>query len=110
MKENKADPKKNNGKNKGWDNLKPAKKGEVRNPKGRPKKEICIPDILRRLLSEPSDFSNNKETNLEVICRVAINQAQKGDKDARSWIADRTEGRAVERVLTQQVLDDIVIE
>jgi len=102
-------PKKNKGRNKGWDNLKPAKKGESRNPKGRPKKDVCIPDILRDLLSKnlPDD---KKNTYLTQICFVAIEQAVNGDKDARNWIADRTEGKAIERMIRQEVKDEIVIE
>jgi len=104
------EPKINKGRNKGWNNLKPAKKGEPsRNPSGRPRKEFCIPDILRRILDEESSYSADKETNLEVICRKAIDLAQGGDKDARNWIADRTEGKALERVVKQKVKDEIVI-
>ena len=94
---------------KGTLNLKPFKKGKSGNPKGRPKKEVCIPDILHKLLSKPCT-QDKKKTNLEKICLVAIEQATSGDKDARNWVADRTEGKAVERVLKQEVKDEIVIE
>ena len=78
--------------------------------KGRPKKEICIPDMLRKILDEQDVFDADKRTNLENICRKAVNQALGGDRDARNFIADRTEGKAVERVLTQEVHDEIIIE
>ena len=44
-----------------------------------------------------------------MICRKAIDQAQGGDKDARNWIADWTEGKALERIVKQKVKDEIVI-
>lgn len=34
--------------NKGWANLKPATKGEVRNPRGRPKKDLNLADMAQR--------------------------------------------------------------
>jgi len=87
----------------------PWKPGQSGNPNGRPKKEVCIPDILRDLLSKPLP-TDKKSTYLKQICFVAIEQAINGDKDARNWIADRTEGKAVERMIRQEVKDEIVIE
>ena len=93
-------------------NFIPAKKGEPsRNPNGRPKKEVCIPDILRKQLEEldPND-RDGKRTMLQSICRKAILQAIGGDKDARNWVADRTEGKALERVIKQKVNDIVEIK
>ena len=86
------------GKKKRLANLRPAKKGEIRNPNGRPKKQFCIPDILTQILEQPCP-EDKKRTYLEAICLKAIEQAVKGDKDARIWVADRREGKALERVL-----------
>lgn len=33
--------------NKGWENLRPAKPGEVRNPRGRPKKDLMLADLAQ---------------------------------------------------------------
>ena len=41
-------------------NLRPAKKGEVRNPKGRPKKGFAIADILNQIADEIVIFKNQK--------------------------------------------------
>jgi hypothetical protein len=66
---------------------------------GRPKKEICIPDILRELLNEPNPFDpEKKQTALNAICKKAINLAIGGDRDARNWVADRFEGKARETI------------
>jgi len=88
----------------------PWKKGQSGNPNGRPKKEVCIPDILRKILHDQNKYTLDKETNLEGICRIAIDQALSGDKDARNFIADRTEGKAIERVLTQKTRSQIILE
>jgi len=104
------EPKKKRGYNKGYDNLKPAKKGEPsRNPKGRPKKEFCIPDILRRIADEPCS-RNEKITNLEMVCSVAFDNAIKGDAVSRAWIADRMEGRAIERIIARDGDAELTIE
>ena len=105
-----SSPKKSNGYNKGWENIKPAKKGEVRNPNGRPKKEFCIPEILRRLANEPSRYDPDNKTRLERICLKAIEQAEGGDKDARAWVADRMEGKAIDRIITREADAELIIE
>ena len=76
----------------------PFKKGQSGNPNGRPKTQFTIADILRKISAEKS-AENEKKTNLEMICSKAIEQAIEGNKDARNWIADRSEGRAIARVL-----------
>ena len=88
----------------------PWKKGQSGNPKGRPKKEICIPNILRELLNAPNPFDPiGKQTALNAICKTAISLAIGGDKDARNWVADRFEGKALERVLKQKTNDILEI-
>lgn len=98
-------PRKNKGYNKGWANLKPAKPGEVRNPHGRPKKDRAIADILRRLLESGDDVSV-REKILENVVQMAL----KKDKWAIEFIADRTEGRALERIQQEIDLDEVVIK
>lgn len=94
------------GKEKRLLNLIPAKKGEIRNPYGRPKKNIFIPDILNRLTSEeiPEELKNRfinspsilkEPTILEAIMRLVVNRALKGDSWAIEFVAERTEGKAV---------------
>ena len=78
--------------------------------KGRPKKEFCIPDVLRKLLSEEITVTNkagkeSKKMALEAICTRAIVQAVNGDKDARAWIANRLEGKARQPIEIDGKLD-----
>ena len=90
-------------------NGKPFPKGVSGNPKGRPKKDFCIPDILRKLSSEKDD--ETKRTKLELICIRAIDDAIGGDNNARAWVADRMEGKALERVINQELgTDEVIIE
>ena len=88
------------------------KPGQSGNPNGRPKKEFCIPDILRELASQPSSFDpTGKMTRLQRICKKALELAEGGDKDARNWIADRMEGKAIDRIISRNAdNDEIVIE
>lgn len=72
------------------------KKGQSGNPKGRPKKEFCIPDIIRKQGNNLDPVS--KKTFYESMVETAWKQAIKGDSTARAWIADRAEGRALDRI------------
>lgn len=105
-------PKKSKGTNKGWDNLKPAKKGEVRNPNGRPPKVKCIPDILKRLgeMSVADDplippalkakFAKGGDapTKLEAVMQMVYIYALQGKSWAVEYLSTRTEGKPVERI------------
>lgn len=71
-------------------NLKPFKPGESGNKNGRPKMEFCVPDILRKIGQEVP--AGEKATYYELMCRKAWEQAIKGDKYARNFILNRTEG------------------
>ncbi len=88
--------------------FKPGKSG---NPKGRPKKEVCIPDIFRSILSEIDPFDiDKKRTALEAICQRVTNMAIGGNLDAVKIIFDRTEGKALERVLKQKANDVLEVK
>lgn len=99
-------PNKNKGGNKGHDNLIPAKKGEVRNPNGRPKKSETYSDTLRELLQgqdiEVTWTVNGKKKNLTVtsdknlyygVASAQIMSALKGDTKAAKEIIDRIQGK-----------------
>ena len=83
------------------------KKGNPGGP-GRPKKEFCIPDILRTKGKDINPVTGN--TYYDDMCEMAWALAAKGDKAARDWVSDRTEGRALERGEQHVTKDEIVIE
>jgi hypothetical protein len=81
-------------------NLIPAKKGEVRNPNGRPK---GVPNSKTRLLrllelvqTQTNPITGEKEefTVAEQLDMVLINKARKGDIRAYQEVMDRLEGKA----------------
>lgn len=70
--------------------------------KGRPKKEVCIPDILREIGKEqitPED----KRTKLQFWLETVYSLACDGEQWASNFIADRTEGKAVQQI--QQTIE-----
>lgn len=95
--------------NNGW------KKGQSGNPKGRAPTAKCIPDILREIGDRPvTDWllaqlhskygpAHNPKTMREAMLMAAAADAAQGDKDARTFIAERTEGKITDRLITEDV-------
>lgn len=74
-------------------------KGNAGGP-GRPKKEVCIPDILREIGKEqitPED----KRTKLQFWLETVYSLACDGEQWASNFIADRTEGKAVQQIISE---------
>ena len=73
---------------------------------GRPRKAICIPDILREIGEEPSGIKDM--TKLQAVMHKVYSEAIKGNSWAVNYISDRTEGRAVEtvRTISEEFRDD----
>jgi hypothetical protein len=79
-------------------NLKPAKKGEVRNPHGRWGKagiEGSFKGMLHKILFDKGIDGN---TRAEMIMEVLIGKAMEGDTKAIDMIMDRVEGKVKETV------------
>lgn len=70
----------------------PFTKGHSGNPKGRPRRDFVIPDVLRAIGKELVS-GDSKATKYEAMCQAAWDAAIAGDKSAREWIADRIEGK-----------------
>ena len=68
--------------------------------KGRPKGTKSIPDILRKIGMEEWKIDNGKIVGekLDVIMRKVFNEALDGKSWAVQFIADRTEGKALDRI------------
>ena len=92
---------KSNGKMPGGITGKGWKPGVSGNPNGRPKGVQSIPDILRKIGEEEGTVEGLNK--LEVVLRMVFGFAVEGKSWAVQFIADRTEGRAIER--TQNLSD-----
>jgi hypothetical protein len=92
-------------------NLIPAKKGEVRNPNGRPKGIPNAATRYRRLLDvitkmpHPVTGKDEDFTQLEIMDMKIMQKALKGDIKAYEVIMDRLEGKATQPVDMNVALD-----
>ena len=66
------------------------KKGQSGNPNGRPKKNLCIADVLREIGEE--EYQDGI-TNLEQVMRVVYKKALKGEMRSIEHICERLEGK-----------------
>lgn len=88
------------------DNLIPAKKGEVRNPNGKPKGTKHLSTYIQDLMFD-EDFSvylqdtklgyvEYKGAPVKAIVATALQKAAIGDKDSREWLAKYGYGTKLE--------------
>lgn len=97
--------------NSGIKNLKPPKKGEVRNPHGRPKDTDRpwrpLSEDVKKLLGEMTDVVTKtadgktliqEKTFREQILRKLMTKAANGDLRAMEILFDRTEGKPMQSV------------
>ena len=85
-------------------------KGVSGNPKGRPKGIKTIPQMLREIGDRPVDDvllaklhakygpAHNPKTLHEAMLLAARKDAANGDENARTFIAERTEGKVTDRL------------
>lgn len=86
----------------------PWKPGESGNPAGRPKKGSAIADILNDIGAELVTVNGQQITKTKAVMIKVYSEAVKGQSWAVHFIADRTEGKAVERIINQ-LADEIII-
>ena len=76
------------------DNLKPIKKGEVKNPKGAPKK---LPN-LDVLLAEVLGNTQEGKTQAQRILEALVRRANTGDVKASALLLERGYGKVKEKI------------
>lgn len=99
-------------------NLIPPKKGEVRNPKGKPKgtkhlstwiQEMLNDEEFETFLQHPTKgYVEFKGAPLKAIIQVAIQKAAGGDDKAREWLAKHGYGLRVDLTSGGESLGQIV--
>ena len=81
-------------------NLKPMRKGDPsRNPKGRPKRGLCISEALRAIL-ESKDQKDGKLI-ADKVAQVIVDEALKGDARMIEILLDRVEGKVTQAIDAQ---------
>jgi hypothetical protein len=90
---------------KSLDNMIPPKKGEIRNPNGRPKGSLNSKTILLKFLALRktienlfNDGASEEFTLMELINLKQIANAMDGDLHAYREIMDRTEGKVTQQI------------
>ena len=78
----------NKGRNKGWDNLKPAKPGEVRNPRGNYKRTPHLATRLKKALAQKC----GDKTQADLMLEGGIHAARKGNAGWAKIIFERIDG------------------
>lgn len=85
-------------------NLRPPKKGEIRNPKGRGKGTLNSKTVAIKWLAvlekAKNPFKGNKPENMsqmDIIVLAQLAKARKGDVSAFNALLDRTEGRPLQK-------------
>ena len=79
------------------------------NRAGKPKGIQQIPDILRKI-GEEDGLKDGSKTKLDVVMTRVFGYALEGKPWAVQFIADRTEGKALERIEQKIQKDEVVIE
>jgi len=90
-------------------------KGKSGNPKGRPKGIKTIPEMLREIGDRPVDDvllaklhakygpAHNPKTLHEAMLMAAAKDAAQGDEHARTFIAERTEGKVSDHLTMEDI-------
>jgi len=83
-------------------NLKPFKKGEVRNPNGRPTKDYSITTIIKEMLDLPCDAAipgaDGVKTWRQLVAKAILYGSAKGQPQMVSQLLDRVEGKITQPI------------
>jgi hypothetical protein len=97
------------------------RKGVSGNPKGKPKGATSIPQMLREIGNRPVDDvllaklhakygpAHNPKTLHEAMLMAAAKDAAQGDMAARTFIAERTEGKVSDHLTMEDVTPTKII-
>jgi len=88
-------------------NLKPAQKGDIRNPNGAPKYKLSKEALKELLLLKATKDGKDSETLVfDVLHQAQIKLAANGNTRAYSEIMNRIEGKPIERISVTSTHED----
>ena len=73
-------------------------KGQSGNPKGRPKKEYCLTDILKEQGNVDIETPEGLKTRKQAISEKLWTMAQDGDITAIKYLMDRVDGKPLQQI------------
>ena len=85
-------------KNSGKSNLKPWKKGQSGNPKGRPKKADCLTSLLKEEIEKVDPEDKDGRTHMEMIVDATMRLAKNGNATALKEIWERMDGKVRDKL------------
>ena len=98
------------------ENLIQYKKGQSGNPKGRPKKEYCLTDILKKQGNiRDVDTGEKKISRKDAIAQKLWAMAMEGDVNALKYLYDRIDGKPLQQQqltgnLKHEILEPVTLE
>ena len=81
------------------------KNGVSGNPNGRPKKNLCVSDLLKEI--GETELPKSNETLLELMVHKVFEKAIAGDMRAIEFITERLEGRAYTKKFQEEWIKPI---
>lgn len=72
------------------------KKGTSGNPRGRPKKQDCLTDLLRQEIQKICPADREKRTWKQLIVRATLQLAMKGHPTALKEVWERVDGKVLQ--------------
>jgi len=95
------------GRHPGSENLIPIKKGEVRNPKGRPKGRRDVKTVIWEAMQKIADSQNMTAEEIETLLQqTGLKHALKGNHQFYQSINDRLYGKQKEKEMTVNVVTE----
>ena len=79
-------------------NLKPWRKGQSGNPKGRPKKADCLTSLLKEEIEKVDPEDKDGRTHMEMIVDATMRLAKNGNATALKEIWERMDGKVRDKL------------
>ncbi len=78
---------------------KPFQKGKSGNPKGRPKKDVCLTSLLKEEIEKICPFNKENKTWLQLTVEATMRLAIQGNSTALKEVWERIDGKVKDNVV-----------